>query len=182
MNCSMTQRQLTEGRLDAEVERHLADCQDCQEFRHVMERFLDAIPPEGELHDPPERLNLAVRAAAVDCLNLSGANRQRLSWSVAWWLTAAAAFILVGWIVGVLAQPSGSNAGIAGKNAPAGAEVVDVSRQWDADMQDNICDLQIAIELDMATVCSSAGDEDGGVEEVLDELDQNNFSLPPIWS
>ena len=178
----MAQKQLTEGQLDTAVERHLADCQDCQDFRHAMERFLDAKPAEPNLPDPPERLTLAVRAVAAERLNLSSANRQRCPWPVAWWLAAAAAFILVGWIVGVLAPPSGSDAGIAEKGASASAEVVDSSRQWDVDMQDNICDLQIAIELDMATVCSSSGDDDGGVEEVLDELDQNNFSLPPIWS
>ena len=178
----MAQRQLTEGRLDTAVERHLADCQDCQDFQHAMERFLDAKPAEGEFPAPPERLNLAVRAAAADRLNLANANRQRLPWPIAWWLTAAAAFILVGWIVGVLAMTPGSDTEIAEKSAPAGAEAVESSRQWDVDMQDNICDLQIAIELDMATVRSPVGDEDGGGEEVWDELDQSNFSLPPIWS
>lgn len=181
MDCKIIQQRLLEERLGAEVERHLADCQDCRAFQHAMERFLRAKPADTECPGPPERLDSAIREVAESYLETSSANKPRLSRLSIGWLATAAALLLVGWLASMLIHPA-LNPQVVAKSAPASTERTDAYRQWDINVNNDICDLQIAIELDMATICSSSGDDDGGSEEVLDELDQNDFSLPPIWS
>ncbi len=178
MDCSSIQRRLLEGQLDSQAERHVADCRECQKYQYALERFLAAKSAEKALPPPPKHVDSLIRKVAKEQLAIPNIDKPQFKRSAFGWITtAAAAVLLAGWIA-VKFIDSGASPALTPQAPPVNI----ADHQRDKDVQDNICDLQIAIELDMATICFSCNDDDGEVEEVLNELDQNDLSLPPIWS